>query len=58
MSAVLKEILAETRERRWESGRRGEGKGGEEVAGYGSGSKGTWYAGTYICDSWVINYLV
>ena len=41
------------RERRWESSRRGEGRGGREVAEYGAGSNGTWCDGTETGDAQV-----
>ena len=46
LSETSEDILEAARARRWESGRRGEGGGGREVAKSDSGSDGPQYAGT------------
>ena len=46
LSAILEDILATKRERRWESRRRGEGGGGGEEVESNSGRNGHWYVGT------------
>ena len=53
LSAMLKEILVAARDRRWKSGRRGEGGGGREIAEWKSntGIDGPWYSGTEIGDT-------
>ena len=53
LSAMLEEILAMARERCWESGSRGEGKGYREAAESGSGRDGTQYTETDKGDSWM-----
>ena len=50
LSVTLEDILVVTRVWRWESGRRGGGRGGREVAESDTGSNGPWYAGTEIGD--------
>ena len=45
VSEILEEIFAAVRERSWESGRRGEGGGGREVAESGTGRYGPRNAG-------------
>ena len=50
VSAMLEEILAAARARRWGYGKRGEGVGGREVAKSDSGSNGPWYYGTETGD--------
>ena len=54
LSVTLEEILAAARARRWESGRRGEGVGGREVADSYVGSDGTLYNGTDKVESQVV----
>ena len=51
LSEMLEEVLATARARRWESGRRGEGRGDREAAESGSGRDGTQYAETDKGDS-------
>ena len=55
LSATLKDISAELRERCWKSGRHG-GVGGDrdaEDSEDGAGSNGSWDAGTYTGDAQV-----
>ena len=54
-SATLKDFLAEARERRWKSGRRGRGRRDmdAEDSKYGTGSDGYWDAGTEKGDTQV-----
>ena len=53
LSATLEDILAAARERRWESGRCGEVRGGREVSKSDAGLYGPWYYGMEIGDAWV-----
>ena len=51
LSETLEDILETSRERRWESRRRGKGGGGSEVEESDSGIKGPWYDGTDTGDA-------
>ena len=51
LNVALEDILALPRARRCESGRRGEGGGGREVAESDAGSDGPRYAGTETGDA-------
>ena len=55
MSAAVKEISVEEKERRWKSGRHGDGGGDREVSNSESdaGIYGPWYYGTETGDAQV-----
>ena len=53
LSEMLEEILAASRARPWELGRRGEVRGGREVVESGVGIDGPQYSGTEIGDALV-----
>ena len=56
LSATSEYILTVTSAWRWESGRRGEGGGGREVAESDTGGDGPWYAGMDTGDAHVGKY--